>query len=76
MAKQIQQSFRRFEKKYLLTPAQYDALLSGTRPYMQADRYGRYTICNIYYDTDDFQLIRASLESPISKEKLRLRPVR
>lgn len=73
MAKQIQQSFRRFEKKYLLTPAQYDALLSGTRPYMQADRYGRYTICNIYYDTDDFQLIRASLESPVYKEKLRLR---
>lgn len=73
MAKQIQQSFKRFEKKYLLTPAQYDALLDGMRPYMQADQYGRYTICNIYYDTDNFQLIRTSLESPIYKEKLRLR---
>ena len=73
MAKQIQQSFKRFEKKSLLTPAQYDARLNGMRPYMQTDQYGHYTICNIYYDTDNFQLIRTSLESPIYKEKLRLR---
>ena len=73
MAKQIQQSFKRFEKKYLLTREQYDALLDGMRPYMKADQYGRYTICNIYYDTENFQLIRTSLESPVYKEKLRLR---
>ncbi len=73
MAKQIQQSFKRFEKKYLLTPTQYEALSDGLRPYMRADQYGQYTICNIYYDTDNFQLIRTSLESPVYKEKLRLR---
>ena len=32
MAKQIQQSFKRFEKKYILTREQYDALLDGMRP--------------------------------------------
>ena len=69
----IQQSFKRVEKKYILDPAQYDALLDGMKPYMQADEYGRYTICNIYYDTDDFKLIRTSLEKPVYKEKLRLR---
>ena len=73
MAKKLQQSFKRVEKKYLLTPQQYDALLDGMTPYMKADEYGRYTICNIYYDTDNFQLIRTSLEKPVYKEKLRLR---
>lgn len=73
MGKKIQQSFQRVEKKYLLNPFQYNALLDGMQPYMQADEYGRYTICNIYYDTDDFALIRASLKRPVYKEKLRLR---
>ena len=73
MAKKIQQSFKRFEKKYLLTPDQYNALLDGMMPYMKVDEYGRYTICNIYYDTDNFELIRTSLEKPVYKEKLRLR---
>lgn len=73
MGKKIQQSFKRVEKKYLLSPAQYRALRDGMAPYMKADEYGRYTICNIYYDTDDFRLIRASLEKPVYKEKLRLR---
>lgn len=73
MGKKIQQSFKRVEKKYILDPTQYNALLDGMVPYMKADEYGRYTICNIYYDTDDFQLIRASLEKPVYKEKLRLR---
>ena len=42
-------------------------------PYMKKDAYGEYTICNIYYDTDDYRLIRASLEKPVYKEKLRVR---
>ena len=40
---------------------------------MSSDAYARYTICNIYYDTDDYKLIRASIEKPIYKEKLRVR---
>lgn len=68
-----QSSFQRYEKKYLLTIEQYRALRQGLDPYMQADRYSRYTICSIYYDTDDFRLIRTSLAKPLYKEKLRLR---
>ena len=31
---------------------------------MVRDRYGEYTICNIYYDTPDWRLIRTCLEKP------------
>ena len=68
-----QEIFRRYEKKYLLTYGQRDALLAALDGRMRIDRYGRHTICNIYYDTEDYQLIRASLEKPVYKEKLRLR---
>lgn len=69
----IQCSFKRYEKKYLLTPAQYEAVRAGMQAYMTPDAYSRYTICNVYYDTDDFSLIRTSLEKPLYKEKLRVR---
>lgn len=73
MAQNVQCCFQRYEKKYLLTPAQYQRIRGGLAAHMEEDSYGRYTICNIYYDTPDFQLIRASLEKPVYKEKLRLR---
>lgn len=70
---EIQSCFRRCEKKYLLTHAQYQAMRLGMAPYMKPDAYPRYSICNIYYDTEHYDLIRASLEKPAYKEKLRLR---
>ena len=68
-----QLTFERVEKKYLLTPAQLDALAPLLHRYMQIDQYGRHTICNVYYDTPDYRLIRTSLQKPVYKEKLRLR---
>lgn len=65
--------FQRYEKKYLLNREQYAALRDRLSGRMQEDRYGSYTICNIYYDTPDYRLIRASLDKPVYKEKLRLR---
>lgn len=73
MAGKLQFCFQRYEKKYLLTPDQHTRMLAGMEEHMEADEYGRYTICNLYYDTDDFRLIRASLDKPVYKEKLRLR---
>ena len=69
----IQYSFARYEKKYFLTPAQQAAVLEGLRAHAAPDEFGSYTICNLYYDTDDWSLIRASLEKPVYKEKLRVR---
>ena len=40
---------------------------------MALDEYGRTTIRNIYYDTENYRLIRRSIEQPAYKEKLRLR---
>ena len=68
-----QSVFRRYELKYLLTQAQKQTILRGMEPYMQLDKYGRTTIRNIYYDTDDYLLIRRSIEKPAYKEKLRIR---
>ncbi len=65
--------FRRYELKYLLTPAQRDFVLEAIEPYMRLDKYGRTTIRNVYYDTDSYRLIRRSIEKPLYKEKLRIR---
>ena len=65
--------FKRYELKYLLTQEQKQIVLQAMEPYMQLDKYGRTTIRNIYYDTDDYLLIRRSIEKPVYKEKLRIR---
>lgn len=65
--------FKRYELKYTLTLVQKARLLAAMAPYMALDQYGRTTICNLYYDTDDYRLIRHSIEKPVYKEKLRLR---
>ncbi len=65
--------FERIEKKYPLTPEQYEQIKAGMKNYVKADRYSNYTISNLYYDTDDYDLIRTSLEKPVYKEKLRMR---
>ena len=64
---------QRYELKYLLTAEQTEALLLALRGHMQLDQYGRTSIASIYYDTPDARLVRASLEKPPFKEKLRLR---
>ena len=69
----VQCCFERYEKKYCLTLSQQRFLLERMMPYMKKDAYGEYTICNIYYDTDNWRLIRTSLEKPVYKEKLRVR---
>jgi len=68
-----QMIFKRYELKYILTAEQKQRVLEAMMPYMQLDRYGRDIIRNIYFDTDNYRLIRRSMEKPIYKEKLRLR---
>ena len=65
--------FRRRELKYLLTSAQRQEMERLIQKHMVPDKFGRSTICNLYFDTPDYRLIRRSLEKPIYKEKLRLR---
>lgn len=69
----IQNVFNRYEKKYMLTETQYCAIRKRLEEYMEEDQYGLHTIRNIYYDTEDDELIRKSLEKPKYKEKFRVR---
>ena len=71
-----QNVFKRYEIKYLLTQQQKQRVLEAMEPYMSLDRYGRATIRNIYMDTDNFRLVRRSIERPAYKEKLRIRSYR
>lgn len=66
-------TFERYEEKYLLNTAQYQAMMAGLRGRMQPDLFGRSMVSSIYYDTQDYRLIRSSLDKPDYKEKLRVR---
>ncbi len=68
-----QATFQRYELKYLLNRQEKEQMLRIMAPYMRLDDYGRTTIRNIYFDTDNYRLIRSSLERPAYKEKLRIR---
>ncbi len=65
--------FRRIEKKYILTEEQYNQIIKHINKYFIMDIHGMSTICNIYFDNDQNDLIIQSLESPLYKEKVRLR---
>lgn len=69
----FQTVFKRYELKYILTLEQKQKVLEAMAPYMKLDKYGRTTIRNIYFDTDNYLLIRRSIEKPTYKEKLRIR---
>ena len=65
--------FKRYELKYRITADQKEKILRAMEPYMMMDEYGKSTVRNIYFDTDDFVLARHSIAKPDFKEKLRIR---
>lgn len=65
--------FKRYETKYFLTSEQEAEFLRRIEGKMAMDQYGEHNICNIYFDTPDFDLARRSIAKPVYKEKLRLR---
>lgn len=71
------QTFKRHERKYLLSTQTYQLLLKRLEPFMTYDDYcaknGFYTVYNVYYDTIDDYFIRYSIAKPYYKEKVRIR---
>ena len=69
--------FNRYEKKYMMDRKTFELLSKRLEEHMVPDKFNKngqfYSISNIYYDTVDDRLIRASIEKPVYKEKLRLR---
>ena len=71
--KNVLMTFKRYEKKYLLTRDKYEKFRGEVDRHMQVDEFGLDTINNIYYDTGQYDMIRESIERPVYKEKIRLR---
>jgi hypothetical protein len=73
-------TFKRYEKKYLVSTEQYNKLIPRLMEYMELDKHCRfgdnYGIYNIYYDTENSDVISHSVNHPYYKEKLRLRSYR
>lgn len=70
-------SFKRYERKYLVSKSKAQDFLSLVSDRLSFDAFcvgGRkYRIYNIYFDTDDFAVIRESVSKPAFKEKARFR---
>ena len=66
-------TFKRYEKKYLLSAEEYERLWERLEEYVEPDGFFRSTVCSIYYDDNTYSLIRNSIEKPKYKEKLRVR---
>lgn len=73
VGKSILMTFKRYEKKYLLIGDKYEKFREEVDRHMQVDEFGLDIINNIYYDTDQYDMIRESIEKPVYKEKIRLR---
>jgi SPX domain protein involved in polyphosphate accumulation len=65
--------FDRVEKKYIINEKQKEIILDEIKKYTHPSKYHISTIYNIYYDTDNYDLIIQSIEKPEFKEKLRAR---
>ena len=65
--------FRRVEKKYILNERQYILFKNALKEYMVEDEHGVSTICNIYFDTQQYELVQHSITKPVFKDKIRLR---
>lgn len=65
--------FDRIEKKYLITTEQKKNLLKVIKKQMKKDGYFKSDVFNLYFDTENYDLIIQSIDQPVFKEKLRAR---
>ena len=65
--------FQRVEKKYILNSEQYNELIKVIESNLVEDEHGRSTIYNIYFDSDEYDLIKHSIDKSVFKDKIRLR---
>lgn len=68
-----EKKFNRVEKKYLIDEKQYRAMIKKVKRIMEKDSHFHSEIYNVYFDTDNYDLIVQSIDHPIFKEKLRAR---
>jgi len=69
----MQAIFKRNEEKYLMTQTQANQLINAMSNHMKPDDFGTYWVQNLYFDTENWDIINNSMEKPFYKEKVRLR---
>ena len=67
-----QRGFKRKEIKYILSADQKQKIREAMKLHMVPDSFGKSTVRNIYYDTENYRIIRRSIEKPVYKEKIRM----
>ncbi|MBQ2660242.1 polyphosphate polymerase domain-containing protein [Candidatus Saccharibacteria bacterium] len=69
--------FRRVEKKYLISKEEKDLILKLIKKHVRKNKYFQSTVCSIYFDTKNDDLIIKQVDKPLDKasfrEKVRLR---
>ena len=63
----------RCEQKYFISNEKYNKLINIISNKIERDKYFKERIYNIYFDSDNMDLINKSMDKPIYKEKIRLR---
>ena len=73
MKKTVETSFKRIETKYVVVKEDLDDLLKDLKKYVVEDDYPISTISNVYFDTEDFDVIQDALAKQNRREKIRMR---
>ena len=71
--KPIETSFKRIETKYVVAKADLANLIEDLKIYLVEDDYPTSTISNIYFDTEQFDMIQEDDQGTKRKEKIRMR---
>lgn len=65
--------FKRFKKEYVITREQYELLMGFTEGKIVEDMNTDYKISSLYYDTENYDLVKSSVEDSVYKGRLLLR---
>lgn len=71
--KPIETTFKRIETKYIVSKENLDSLIRDLKEYLVEDDYPISTISNIYFDTEDFDILQDEHLGVKRKEKVRMR---
>lgn len=71
--KPIETTFKRIETKYVVSKEILDKLVQDLKKYLVEDDYPISTISNIYFDTEDFDILQEEHLGDKRKEKVRMR---
>ena len=71
--KPLETTFKRIETKYIISKEILDKLIQDLKEYSVEDDYPISTISNIYFDTEDFDILQDEHLGDKRKEKVRMR---